>query len=223
MRHLVYFLLVANLAYFGWNLFSSGTAGETARELPPLPATAKPLVTLQELKQQSATAPEQEMSGIDTLTLSQPPGAGMPAACQVLGPFYAEEALHAVAGKLGLEPRQRIAEDRKESGYWIYLPAMERGEALQIAKMLDERNDHEYYIGKDNFMSLGTFKDISRAEIRLSQVRQLGLNAILETRYITLDAYWLEFQGRAAAAPVLDDVLEENPDLQLRACLPVTG
>ena len=220
MRHLVYLLLVANLVYFGWNLFSSGTVGETARELPPLPATARPLVTLQELKQQSATAPGREMSGIDELTLSQPPGAGMPAPCQVLGPFYVEEQLHAVAGKLGelgLEPGQRIAEDSKENGYWIYLPAMARKEALQIAKLLDERNDHEYFIGKDNFMSLGTFKDIARAEIRLLQVRELGLDAILEARYVTQDAYWLEFRGRDTAAPVLDKLMDENPALQLRA------
>ena len=78
-----------------------------------------------------------------------------------------------------------------------------------------------YYIGKDNFMSLGTFRDISRAEIRLQQVRELGLDAILERRYVTQDTYWLEFQDRGAATPVLEDVLDKNPDLQLRtlACL----
>jgi hypothetical protein len=224
MRHLVYLLLIANLVYFGWNLYSNGAAGETSRELPPLPATAKPLVTLQELNQQSATAPGEGLPGIDALTLSQPPGVGMPAACQALGPFFVEDELHAVAGRLGelgQEPRQRIVEVSRENGYWVYLPAMKRAQALQIAQQLDEQNDHEYYIGRDNFMSLGTFKELSRAEIRLRQLHKMGLDAILEARHVTQDAYWLEIRDEAAAAPVLDEVMGENPDLRLRvlACL----
>jgi len=224
MRHLVYLLLVANLGYFGWNLFRGGTASETMRELPPLPVSAKPLVTLQELKRQSATSSGQGETGIDALTMTQPPGAGATAACQALGPFYAEDKLHAVAGKLGelgLEPRQRIAEDRKADGYWVYLPAMDRARALQVAEQLDEHKDHDYYIGKDNFMSLGTFKEISRAEIRLRQVQAMGLDAIMEKRYTTQDAFWLEFQDGDAAARVVNEVMAANPDLQLRtlACL----
>ena len=58
---------------------------------------------------------------------------------------------------------------------------------------------------------------IARAEIRLLQVRELGLDAILEARYVTQDAYWLEFRGRDTAAPVLDKLMDENPALQLRA------
>jgi hypothetical protein len=224
MRYLVYLLLVVNLVYFGWNLYSDGRAVETQRELPSLPASASRLVTLQEMQQQSATAPDGEASrALDALTMTQPPGAGMPA-CRTLGPFYHEEQLHAVAirlDELGLQPRQRIAEDRKENGYWVYLPTMERARALEIAQQLEARKDREYYIGKDNFMSLGTFKDMSRAEIRLQQVRELGLDAILEPRYVTQDTYWLEFQDRGVATPVLEDVLDRNPDLQLRtlACL----
>jgi len=219
MRHLVYLLLVANLGYFGWNLFRGGTAGETVRELPPIPASAKPLVTLQELKQQSATAAGQGETGMDTLTMTQPPGAGATATCKALGPFHGKEELHAVAGRLGelgLEPRQRITEDRIADGYWVYLPAMDRARALQVAERLDGQKDHDYYIGKDNFMSLGTFKEISRAEIRLHQVQAMGLDAIMEKRYITQDAYWLEFQEGDAAAPVVEEMMAANPDLQLR-------
>jgi len=219
MRHLVYLLLVANLVYFGWNLFQDGTATVSTRELPPLPASARPLVTLHELEQRTdAAATEQENKGFDALTMTQPPGAGTTAACQALGPFHADAELRAVAGKfgeLGLEPRQRIAEDRKEDGYWVYLPAMERAKALQIAQQLDELNDHEYYIGRDNFMSLGTFEVISRAELRLRQVQDMGLDAILEPRYTTQDAYWLEFSDRDAATPVLEEVMGANPGLQL--------
>lgn len=224
MRHLVYLLLVVNLVYFGWNLFAAGSHEQHTQALPPLPATAKPLVTLQEMQQGSATAVEQGAAGIDGLTLMDPPGAGDPVACQALGPFYAEDESRTVAerlDKLGLAPRQRVATARQENGYWVYLPAMEHARALQIARQLDERNDHEYYIGKDNFMALGTFKEITRAEIRLQQLRDMGLDAILEARYVTQDAYWLEFRRRTAAASVLAEVMGRNPVLQLEtsACL----
>lgn len=220
MRHLVYLLLVANLVYFGWNLYSGWTAGETVRALPPIPASARPLVTLQELEQQSATSTEQVITDIDALTMTQPPGAGTPAACQALGPFFVEEELQAVTGRLnelGLELRQRITSEKKEDGYWVYLPAMEYAQAMQVASQLDELGDHEYFIGKDNLMSLGAFKEISRAEIRLRQLQEIGLEAILEARYVTQDSYWLEIPDRVAAAPVLDEVMGNNPDLQLRA------
>jgi len=225
MRHVVYLLLIANLVYFGWNLYRDGTVQEVVRELPPLPATAKPLVTLEELQQQSTgTAKQGEQTSIDTLTMSQPPGAGVPGACRAFGPFFTEAELHAVAGRvdgLGLQSRQRIAKVRKANGYWIYLPSMNRARAREIARQLDEHDDHEYYIGKDNFMSLGTFKDISRAEVRLRQLQEMGLDPILEARYITQDAYWLVFKGGSATASALDALTAANPDLQLHtlACL----
>jgi len=216
MRHLVYLLLVANLVYFGWNLYEGGTAAETVRVLPPLPASAKRLVTLQEMVQQSGTDTGKELNDFDGLTMTQPPGAGKSAACEVLGPFHAEDELYAIAGELGLPPRKHITEERIEDGYWVYLPAMEHAQALQIGKQLDDRNDHEYYIGKDNFMSLGTFKERSRAEIRLRQLQKMGMDAILKARYTTQDAYWLEFSGQGAAAPVLNEVMGAHPDLRLR-------
>lgn len=224
MRYLVYVLLAVNVAYFGWNLFHDSGSIEAGRRLPPLPATAAPLVTIKELKGESATAADGAVEELDTLTMTQPPGAGMPAACQSLGPFHDEDELQVVAGRFfehGLEPRQRLAEDRRENGYWVYLPAMERAAALRIAEDLEEHKDHEYYIGKDNFMSLGTFKEISRAEIRLRQVQAMGLDAILEARYISQDAYWLEFQDGNVAQPLLDEIMAGNPGLQLqtRACL----
>ena len=70
-------------------------------------------------------------------------------------------------------------------------------------------------------MSFGTFQEISRAKIRLQQVKALGLEAKLAVRYTTEETYWLEFRDSDAVAPVLDEVTGANPDLQLQtlACL----
>lgn len=225
MRYLVYLLLVVNVGYFGWNLFHEGGAVvETGREYSPLPATAVRLVTLQELKGGAARGPDRAADELDALTMTQPPGAGMPAACQALGPFFDEEEVQAMAARFierGLEPRQRLAEDRRQNGYWVYLPAMERAEALRIAGELEARNDREYYIGKDNFISLGTFEESGRAEIRLRQVQAMGLEANLEPRYVAQDAYWLEFRDGKVARPLLEEIVAGNPALRLqaRSCL----
>ena len=51
MRHIVYLLLVANIVYLAWNVLQLSPHDEVARSLPPLPATATRLVTLQEVEE----------------------------------------------------------------------------------------------------------------------------------------------------------------------------
>lgn len=214
MRYIVYLLLVANLGYLGWNLFPGNSPGDLFRELPPIPEGARPLVTLQEMQQQKKFS---EIGAISALTMTAPPGAGV-LACQTLGPFENPEKAGAVTAqleKLGLEPRQRIARIQEENGYWVYLPSMERAAAMEISRKLDESGDSDYFIGKDNFIALGTFNDIARAELRLRQVRKLGLEATLEARYTSHDSYWLEFSKLHSAGGELSAILGQNPQLQL--------
>ena len=215
MRHIVYLLLVANLVYLGWNLFPGRSMGDPISVMPPVPEGAKPLVTLKEMQQGAAATPEP--AAFELLTAVEPPSAGMPA-CLALGPFNILDEVKAVSArldKLGLQPRQRIAEVREENGYWIYLPSMGRAAALEVARTLDETGDKEYFIGKDNVISLGTFKGIERAEVRLQQVRKLGLDAILEARFRTRDSYWLEFHMTPSADSGLSAILGEKPQLQM--------
>lgn len=228
MRHILYLLLVTNLVYLGWNLLQSSTSTTSDPVLPPLPASVKPLVTLEESQQQSASpghatgsTPISDTVVLDELTTAEPPGAGSRSnACQALGPFEIENEVKAVAQRLdalGLQSRQRIAEVREENGYWVYLPSMAREAALEIARRMDDKGDKDYFIGKDNFISLGTYQDIARAEVRLRQVRKLGLDALLEVRYSTHDAYWLEFNDNARAAQEIAGIMGEKPGLQLHA------
>jgi hypothetical protein len=217
MKYIVYLLLLANVIYLGWNIHLYQTAGEAVRELPPLPAGVTPLVTLQELeKQQEQT---DETSRVDALTDSKPPGAGIALACKSIGPFLVEEELQAVAkqlGQQGLEVKRRTAEVQKPNGFWVYLPAMEREQVLQAVNKLEENRDREYYVGKGNFLALGTFKEISRAEIRLEETRKLGFDPILEARYETTTEYWLDIDTRLPAADVLDAILQDHPGLKLQ-------
>jgi hypothetical protein len=217
MRYLVYFLALVNLAYLGWNIHLNQTAGEVMPELPRLPAGVTPLVTLHELEEQRNHA--EEISAVDSLTDSQPPGAGAAHICQAIGPFPAMEDLQTVSEELhlhGLQAQQRTAEIQKPNGFWVYLPAMERDQALRAMKTLEENKDREYFVGKGNYIALGTFADMSRAEIRLEQVRTLGFEPIMEARYQTSTEYWLDIDAQTPVMNKLDSVFQDHPDLKLQ-------
>ena len=216
MRHVVYLLLVVNLVFLGWNIFQSQSIRHE-RELPPIALTARPLVTLQERELAAAEG----SSVIDTLTGNEPPGAGL--VCQTLGPFMALDAMQTAADKLDsmeLAPQQREATRRRPIGYWVYLPEMEDKEARRLTQILDDHSDKEYYLGRDNVLSLGAFKEMSRAKTRLARVRKLGIEPRLETRYRTETEYWLDIEVKPVAGGALAKLLAEDPDvwLQDRAC-----
>jgi hypothetical protein len=222
MRYLVYLLLAANVVYFGWSLFQGPETVAERHALPPLPDGARRLITLQE--RDSGQAPELDAARLDTLTATQPPGAVASPVCKALGPFTVRAELEAVAGRLsdiGLEPAQRTTKSREKNGFWVYLPTMERDQSREVVQQLKDRNDDDYYVGKDYFIALGTFRDIDRAELRLAEVRQYGLDAILEPRNDTREVYWLELPDGGVAAAELAAIRAENPGLELHtlSCL----
>lgn len=216
MRHLVYLLLVANLIFFGWNIFESSSTSEQVRQLPPLPATVTRLVTLQE-REAEEEKPD-EVSSIEKLTVEQPPGAGAVIQCQALGPFLAAKDMQVLESRLldlGLQPTQRELESKELIGYWVYLPAMPQEDIKATLAILKKHKDKEYYVGKKNFISLGTFKGVSRAERRLKQAREMGLDAILEERFTSRSTWWLDIQSDSAAAGQLSGIVASRPELQL--------
>ena len=216
MRHLVYLLLVANLVYFGWNVFESRSVIETERQLPPLPATVSPLVTLQEREAEAPTT--DDVSIIEDLIEAQPPGAGAVVLCQALGPFMAIDDLQTVETRLldlGLQPTQRELQSKKLIGYWVYLPAMSPEEVQEVLAILEKNRDKEYYVGKKNFISLGTFGGMARAERRLKETRKMGLDAILQERFASQSSWWLDIQSDGSATEELNSLVEDRPELQL--------
>ena len=216
MRHLVYLLLVANVVFFGWNLFDNHSPESRVIKMPPLPDNVSRLVTLQE--QQADATGENVITDLETLTAEQPPGAGAALQCQALGPFLAVDAMQQIAaelGELGLQPEQRQVESKELTGFWVYLPAMSRDEIRTVLGTLEDYNDKEYYVGKGNFISLGTFKSMERAERRLESVRKMGLEATLEERFATQNSFWLDIQSDGSASEQLQRIAEGNSSLQL--------
>ena len=221
MRYLVYLLVIVNLVYFSWHMLQGDSDDGANDELLQLPPDTRRLMTLQELREQqnkreasgeAATKPDDQaespaelelelelepepVAGIETLTELQPPAAGVPLNCYSLGPFMAENELGETTARLdamGLEATRRSEEREIQIGYWIYLPAMPRVEALEYKAKLDKHKDKEDFIGKDNVLSLGAFREKSRADRRMRQVRKIGIKPVMEPRYKTRDVFWLD-------------------------------
>lgn len=216
MRYLIYLLILANLAFFLWHTIQETTGVVAEPVLPPLPDGIHSLVTLEE--REAAQAAE-----LESLTGSEPPGAGMSINCYMLGPFYLAAEMQVVEERLkqsGYKPEQSATEDEVESGYWIYLAGMDREEAEEIAMLFDSKNDREYFIGKDNVIALGAFKELTRAEIRLEDVRKYGIDPVLEPRYRTETVHWLAFEGPGDEGVDMTAITEGFPDVrtQQRVC-----
>lgn len=178
-------------------------------------------VTLQELKE-SQDKPEEpqavEISDIEALTESQPPGTGLPLSCYALGPFMAESEVQVTESRLDeleLESTRRTAEVKEQIGYWIYLPPMERKQALAIKAKLDDNRDKEYYIGKENLISLGAFKGKLRADRRMKQLHKIGIEPVLQPRYATRNVFWLDID-KGLAGDDQDRLRSGLPDLDLQ-------
>lgn len=218
MKHVVYLLLVINVVYFAWSMVSGEE--DVVKSVPPIPDSVQLLVTLEEMQ----TA---EVEKLEEMIEEQPPGAGVPISCLLLGPFLVAEDLQPVRERLGgsgVETRELVREEQVQAGFWVYMPAMEREAAAAIREKLDAAGDSEYYIGQENFISLGAFRERERAGVRLEQVKALGLEAVIEPRLVDKTTHWIELDDGAGSERITG-ILEEFPGIEQApaACSSIAG
>ena len=246
MRHVIYLLVVVNLVYFSWNMLQSVPHKGGASLVARIPPHVRRLETIQERAAKNASSMEEnvrEISGgppvdaspsgnaeaqpetadislVQTLTASEPPAAVTPSlSCHVLGPFQDDSEMKAVEARLnqlGYQPRVRTSDVQEGNGYWVYLPAMEREEALRITRMMKQKKDLDYLILKGNAISLGVYDSPSRVDIRLKMLHKYGLEPVVEPRYATRTAYWLDLDQPDDEPGVLKTIRGEYPDVEAR-------
>ena len=218
MRYILYLLLLANVAYLGWNLMQGSSDSPVARQMPPVPAGVRPLVTLKEHTEGLTTG--NSAAGLNALTAAQPPAASSAVNCRALGPFTVLKEAEAMVARLdeqGLDPVLRSVEGKVGNGFLVFKQARDREESRRIVQRLKAHNDSDYYVGKDYLVYLGTFDNIERATLRLGEIRDIGLDAEVGERYKARDEYWLEVPERAAASELLAGITADNPRLQLHS------
>lgn len=214
MRYLIYLLVVANSLYFAWHMVGDTRTEEVVRALPPLPPDVRSLTTLQERTDKTGTA---EMSDIEALTAGQPPGAGMPLVCHVMGPFMAEADMQAVGERireLGFEPKSRSSDVQKQIGYWVYLPTLGHEQALQVVEVLKENEVRDYFIGAEDFVSLGIYRELASANRHRERIRELGFEPLIEPRYSTQTVHWLDLENFDVTAG--EEILEDFPETRMQ-------
>lgn len=227
MRYLIYLLIIANLAFWAWYPAPpEPMPRDAALSLPPGVET---LVLLREREQDPKPAetdpppvpvpvpePEPEASEVpvEDALLEETPPEPEPVAvelpvdrCYSIGPFMAAEDQAAAAATLrraGLEVKPRSSDVQEPIGYWVYLPAMPSDEARRVAAALTRQGVSDYFIGKQNYISLGAFSSKSTAEERRRQIAALGYEPRLDPRFRTRTAFWLDVL-ESAAAPVPEE------------------
>jgi len=246
MRHVIYLLVVVNLVYFSWNMLQNVPHKGGSSHVARIPPNVRRLETIQESATKKASNIDEHASDISggppvvtsppgnieaqpetadislvqTLTASEPPAAVTPSlSCHVLGPFPDDTEMKAVEARLnqlGYQPGVRTSAVEVENGYWVYLPAMEREEALRITSMLKQNNDMDYLILKGNAISLGVYDSTSRVDIRLKMLHKYGLEPVVEPRYTTRTAYWLDLDQPDGERGVLKTIRGEYPDVEAR-------
>lgn len=117
--------------------------------------------------------------------------------CQAVGPFINQANLDVLVGELkvlGVVASQRTVQMQQPSGFWVYLPAMPSAEAQRTVDELAKKGVEDYFLGRQNSISLGIFSDKRTAETRMQEITALGYDARLEPRYLTREVYWLDLE-----------------------------
>jgi hypothetical protein len=215
MRYVILLLVAMNCAYFSWQVFLNGPDKPVERSLAPLPPDGRRLVTL---KEKDARQSPSDTRKIEDLTATQPPGAVLPLSCQALGPFLAESELKPFEkrlDRLGLTARSQTRYQREQVGYTVLLSPSGYEEALQMKRRLEKENITTSFIGVNNVLSLGAFRDKWRAEKTLARAQALGLDARIEPGYAKRSTYWLVIQGRDNQNEGLAGLTRKYTDLRV--------
>lgn len=239
MRYLMALLILANVMFFAWYPQVKSGPYSTPR-LPPLPPRAEQLTLLSERGQpDSDDAAQGEAAGVDATAAQieaaaaagasaatgtgpearpEPP-AERPRLCRTIGPYFeqvgAKKAARALEGAK-YDVRIRNGNIQAPAGYWVYLPSMEAKQARKIVADLDERGMTDYYIGKDNVISLGIFSARDKAEVRRDLIVKLGYPAMVDQRYRARKVYWLDLEdgdNPLMINPVWGNLLKDDPNI----------
>jgi hypothetical protein len=207
MRNVFWALLLANLAYFAWARWID------VPRPPPVNESISRLPRLKLASEEPAALPRGTTATPEKLAFSPP-------ACLSVGPFADEEVSAHAAAQLqprGFESRQRTEAVEPTIEYGVYLGGMKSdADAERVLKRLEKAGFKDAAIAPDSRggerrISLGTFTDRARADVRSSAARSRGFKAEVSDRKSSGTAYWLDVTAPTGTTTVpIQDLLAQG-------------
>lgn len=142
------------------------------------------------------------------------------ASCYRVGPLPDAAAAAALSTRLaqqGLNAKVDKVQTKQPDGYWVFLPPMSHDEAVGVSEDLSSKGIKDYFIGKDNYISLGIFNGPQSAEQRRQQIADMGYAPKVEQHFTTKVQYWLAVrvaEDKSVSDADWAQALSATPDLQ---------
>jgi hypothetical protein len=233
MRLIFIALLIANIVYFGFQLFDG------KEELAPKPRADAVrqfgnLQTLAERNKKSG-ANAKSQGSVESTNSRGGSTSSSENLCQLVGPFgelLQAEYLVERLGALEVLASIRHLEIVDGKVYWVYLkPEMSEKEALRRLYEVQAKSIESYIISSGeltNGISLGQFSDEEVAKNQLSKVRELGYAAEIKEIPKTHNEIWVDVKeqsGRKINAEQWANLLKEEKAVERREnyCLGVAN
>ena len=204
MRILLYYLIVLNLLYAGWEYL------RPAQSNIEVPALSKKLATLELLEGSYIESSiglhddaEKEMPEEADFKIEVVEQKKLPLACFTLGPFKDEGIMQQIRESLSETIKDvsvRTLEESEKHRYWVYIPPLaSRSQAKNVARKLKQSKLKDYYVvlGGDtkNSISLGHFKEPAYANRRARKVSKLGFETEIEVIYKKYNVHWIDYRA----------------------------
>lgn len=144
--------------------------------------------------------------------------------CFTIGPLNsllaqqrAEDRLRATAGRV----RGRQTDSERDRGWWVFMAAGTRPEALALTRQLAEEGLEDFFIvtrgDMENVVSVGLYENIDNARARQRQMLTRGFEAEMEVRRESVPQFWVDYQAETGMESAWRFILEGSPGAQRRS------
>jgi hypothetical protein len=223
VRHVLFALLFANLAYFAWSQLV-----DAPRPVPENAAFAK-LPRLKMRNEAVQPAPGAAAGSAHKVALNMSAGAG---SCVSIGPFGdigSSARAAAVLKDKGFDPQQRAVAGETSDGFWVYVGGLKTESQVDRVRQdlvfhgISDAHAMPDSGAADRRVSVGLFSERERADKRAKQVQKLGLKAEVAERKLPVSMYWVDVTPPTENSSVpIDDLLAEGvgSKVGVQACPP---
>lgn len=211
MRHVLFALLFANLAYFAWAHWI-----DAPRPVPENAAFAK-LPRLKMRNEVVQPAPGAASGSAQKIALNASAGAGR---CVSIGPFGdigSSARAAAVLKDKGFDPQQRAVAGETSDGFWVYVGGLKTQSQVDRVRQdlvfhgITDAHAMADAGAADRRVSVGLFSEREGADKRAKQVQHLGLKAEVAERKLPVSMYWVDVMPPFENSSVpIDDLLAEG-------------